>query len=98
MRVRRFDPPGLLFRALAGTGLLGLELIKPVQEFFFARGELRLGNLAGLQPHIEFAQFGQEKRRLGLTLDQSERSGGSAKGFAYAVLATEEKALEAGFF
>jgi hypothetical protein len=82
---------------LAGTGLLGLELIELVAEFYFALGELRLGNLAGLQTHIEYAQFSQEKRRLGFTIDQAKRSGCSAEGFAYAVLATVEKALKAGF-
>ena len=91
MRVRRFDPPGLLFHTLAGTGLWALELIKPVQEFFFARGELRLGNLAGLQPHIEFAQFGQEKPSWGRRFIRSEHRSGCAGGFACADLATEEK-------
>jgi hypothetical protein len=97
MRVSRFDLPDPLFRVLIGTGPLALELIELVAEFYFALGELRLGNLAGLQTHIEYAQFSQEKRRLGLTIDQAECSGGNAEGFAYVVLATEEKALEAGF-
>jgi hypothetical protein len=82
---------------MTGIGPLALELIELIAEFYFALGELRLGNLAGLQPHIEHAQFSYEKRRSGLPIDQAERSGGSAQGFACAVRATEEKALEAGF-